>query len=162
MHLDARGIDLVLQAASPTFETARFYSAMVVGMRVLRGFSVVLVLAAGLSIFIALYSALNERRHDLAIVRALGASPAQLMAVLLFEGLLLAALGAALGPLLGHVMTSMLGSALRFQQIGITGWTWNGSEVWIVAGALVVGVFAALLPAWRAYETDIAGTLARG
>ena len=76
--------------------------------------------------------------------------------------LLLAALGAALGLLLGHVMTSMLGAALRFQQIGITAWTWNGSEVWIVAGALVVGVFAALLPAWRAYETDIAGTLARG
>jgi ABC-type lipoprotein release transport system permease subunit len=34
--------------------------------------------------------------------------------------------------------------------------------VWIVALALIVGVLTALLPAWRAHEVDIAGTLARG
>jgi putative ABC transport system permease protein len=151
-----------MQAASPTFETARLFAVMVVGMRVLRGFSVVLILAAGLSVFIALYSALNERRYDLAIMRALGASPTQLMALLLFEGALLAAIGAGLGLLLGHLLTSMLGFALRFQQVGVTGWTWSSNEVWVVAGALVVGMVAALLPAWRAHETDIAGTLARG
>lgn len=151
-----------MQAASPTFETARLFSVMVLGMRVLQSFSIVLILAAGLSVFIALYSALNERRNDLAIMRALGASPLQLMILLLFEGALLAAAGAALGLLLGHVLTAMLGYALKFQQVGVTGWTWSESEGWVVAGALVVGMLAALLPAWRAHETDIAATLARG
>jgi putative ABC transport system permease protein len=151
-----------MQAASPTLETSRLFGVMVVGMRVLRGFAIVLVIAAGLSVFIGLYTALNERRYDLAIMRALGASPAQLMILLLFEGLLLAAIGAILGLALGHLLTSLLGFALRFQQVGITGWIWSPNELWIVAGALIVGVLAAVLPAWRAHETDIARVLARG
>ena len=151
-----------LQAASPTLETSRLFGIMVVGMRVLRGFAIVLVIAAGLSVFIGLYTALNERRYDLAIMRALGASPTQLMMLLFFEGVLMAAVGAVLGIALGHILTSLLGFALRFQQVGITGWIWNPNELWIVVGALVVGMLAALLPAWRAHETDIARTLARG
>ncbi|MDB5901867.1 MAG: hypothetical protein JWM26_745 [Betaproteobacteria bacterium] len=151
-----------MQAASPILETSRLFGVMVVGMRVLRGFAFVLVVAAGLSVFIGLYTALNERRYDLAIMRALGASPRQLMVLLLFEGALLAAIGAVLGLALGHLLTSILGFALRFQQVGITGWVWSPNEGWIIAGALVVGMLAALLPAWRAHETDIARVLARG
>ena len=84
------------------------------------------------------------------------------MALLLFEGVLLAAIGAALGLVLGHAFTSVLGFALRRQQVGLTGWMWNSNELWIIGGALAVGMLAALLPAWRAHEIDIAGTLARG
>ena len=47
-------------------------------------------------------------------------------------------------------------------RIAVTGWTWVPAELWLVALALGVGVVAALLPAWRAYRTDIALTLARG
>jgi len=152
-----------LQAASPAYETARLFSIIGVGADVLRGFALVLMLSAGLSVFIALYHALNERRYELAVMRGLGATPAKLMGLLLFEGLLLAAMGAALGLVLGHALTELLGRALRqAQQIALTGWTWHSGELWIVALALGVGVLAALLPAWRAYRTDIARTLARG
>jgi putative ABC transport system permease protein len=152
-----------MQAASPAYETARLFSIIGVGVDVLRGFALVLIFSAGLSVFIALYNALNERRYDLAIMRVLGARPRRLMALLLFEGLLLAAIGAVIGIALGHALTSLVGVALRqAQQVAITGWTWHPGEVWIVLLALAVGVIAALLPAWRAYRTDIAGTLARG
>jgi putative ABC transport system permease protein len=67
------------------------------------------------------------------------------------------------GLLLGHVLTSALGLALRqTQQMSVTGWIWYPSEVWIVALALLIGIATALVPAWRAHEVDIAGTLARG
>jgi ABC-type lipoprotein release transport system permease subunit len=46
--------------------------------------------------------------------------------------------------------------------VPVSGWTWSFQELWIVALALLVGVISALLPAWRAHEVDIAGTLARG
>jgi putative ABC transport system permease protein len=152
-----------LQSASPAYETARLFTIIGVGVDVLRGFALVLILAAGLSVFIALYNALSERRYDLAVMRTLGASPAKLMSLMLFEGLLLALVGAVLGIVLGHVLTEVLGHALRAaRQVAVTGWTWVGTELWLVALALVVGVVAALLPAWRAYRTDIAGTLARG
>ena len=129
----------------------------------LRGFALVLIFSAGLSVFIALYNALEERRYDLAIMRALGASPKKLMALLLFEGLLLALIGAALGLLLGHLLTEVLGYALkRANQPEVTGWVWRMSELWLVVVAVVVGVIAALLPAWRAYRTDVSRTLAQG
>jgi len=152
-----------MQAASPAIETARLFSVIGVGVDVLRGFALVLILSAGLSLFIALYNALAERRYDLALMRTLGASPGKLMALMLCEGALLAGLGAVLGLALGHILTEVLGRALTAaQQISVTGLTWVPGELWLIAIALVVGIIASLLPAWRAYRTDIAHTLARG
>jgi len=152
-----------MQAASPAYETARLFTIIGVGVDVLRGFALVLVFAAGLSVFIALYNALSERRYDLAVMRTLGASPAKLMSLMLFEGVLLAVIGVVLGILLGHVLTEVLGHAfVQARQISVTGMTWVKAELWLFALALGVGVVAALLPAWRAYRTDVAATLARG
>lgn len=152
-----------MQAASPAYETARLFSIIGVGVDVLRGFALVLILSAGLSMFIALYNAMNERCYDLAVMRTLGAGPRRLMALLLFEGMLLAALGTALGLVLGHILAEGLGFALKAaQQVEITGFAWVPEEFGVIALALIVGVLAAALPAWRAYRTDIAATLARG
>jgi putative ABC transport system permease protein len=152
-----------MQAASPAYETARLFNIIGVGVDVLRGFALVLVFAAGLSVFIALYNALNERRYDLAVMRTLGASPARLLLLMLFEGLLLALVGAVLGIVLGHALTELLGFALaQAKQVTVTGWAWVNAELWLVVMALAVGAAAALLPAWRAYRTDVAATLARG
>lgn len=152
-----------MQAALPTLEIPRLFRIIGVGADVAWGFAAVLLLSAGLSIFIALYHALSERRQDLAIMRALGASPGKLMALLLFEGLLLAAVGAALGLALGHALTEILGFALRrTHQVSVTGWIWRDYEVLVIALALGVGFIAAIVPAWRARGIDIAATLARG
>jgi putative ABC transport system permease protein len=152
-----------MQAASPAYETARLFSIIGVGVDVLRGFALVLVFAAGLSVFIALFNALAERRYDLAVMRTLGATPAKLMMLLLFEGMLLSLIGAALGIAAGHALTELLGRALtQARQVSVTGLTWVNAELWLIALALGVGIVAALLPAWRAYRTDVAATLARG
>jgi putative ABC transport system permease protein len=152
-----------LQAASPAYESARLFRMLGVGVEVLRAFGFVLVLAAGLSVFIALTNALQERRYDLAVMRMLGASRAKLMGLLLVEALALSAAGALLGLALGHVLMEVLGSALRAaQQVPVTGWTWAPGELWLIALALGVGVLAALLPAWRASRAEVAPVLAEG
>jgi putative ABC transport system permease protein len=152
-----------LQAASPSLEATRLHGVVAVGIDLLRGFALVLMLSAALSIFIALYNGLNDRRYDIAVMRTLGATRSDVMSLLIFEGVMLAAAGAALGLLFGHLLTSALGVALdRAQQVPVSGWTWSWQELWIVALALVVGIVSALPPAWRAHEVDIAGTLARG
>jgi putative ABC transport system permease protein len=152
-----------LQAASPAYESARLFRMLGVGIEVLRAFGFVLVLTAGLSVFIALTNALQERRYDLAVMRMLGASRGKLMALLLLEGLTLAAAGAALGLALGHVLTEVLGAALRAQQqVPVTGWTWAAEELWLAGLALAVGAAAALIPAWRASRAEVAPVLAEG
>jgi putative ABC transport system permease protein len=152
-----------LQAASPAYETARLFSIIGVGVEALRAFALVLILAAGLSVFIALYTALEERRYDLAVMRTLGASPGKLFGLLMFEGAGLALLGAFVGLALGHALTAALGAWLESQkQYPVSGLEWRPEELWLVGGALGVGLIAALLPAWRAYRTDVSRTLARG
>jgi putative ABC transport system permease protein len=152
-----------LQAASPAYETARLFRIVGAGLEALRAFAALLVLAAGLSVFIALYTALEERRYDLAVMRALGASPGRLFGLLLFEGLLLALAGALGGVLLGHLFAAGLGAWLEAaQQPAVSGLAFRAEELWIVLGALAVGGVAALIPAWRAYRTDVSRTLAQG
>jgi putative ABC transport system permease protein len=152
-----------LQAASPALESARLFRILGVGVDVLRAFGVILVLAAGLSVFIALLNALEERRYDLAVMRMLGASPAKLMGLMLLEGITLSFAGGIAGLALGHLLTEALGTALKAaQQAAVTGWSWSALEPWLLALAIAVGVVASLVPAWRAYRTDVAPVLAEG
>jgi putative ABC transport system permease protein len=134
-----------------------------VGTQVLRAFGLVLVLVAGLSVFIALLNALEERRYDLAVMRMLGASRARLMGLLLLEGAFLSALGGIAGIALGHLLAEALGAALAAaQQPSVTGRAWHPQEAWLLALAVGVGLLAALLPAWRAYRAEVAPVLAEG
>jgi putative ABC transport system permease protein len=152
-----------LQAASPAYETARLFRIVGAGIEALRAFAAVLIVAAGLSVFIALYTALEERRYDLAVMRTLGASPARLFGLLLAEGLVLALAGALLGLALGHALAAALGAWLEAQQqYPVSGLVFRIEELWVLAVALGVGLVASLIPAWRAYRTDVSRTLAQG
>jgi putative ABC transport system permease protein len=150
-----------MQAASPAFESARLFNLLGVGFDVVRGFAAILIASAAISVFVALYNALRERRYDLAIMRTLGLSRRKLMGLMIAEGVLLAFLGALIGVVLGHVLTEMLGMLLRArQQVEITGWYWLNAELWLLALGIGVGLIAALIPALVAYRTDIGRTLA--
>jgi putative ABC transport system permease protein len=152
-----------LMAASPAFESARLMRLVGVGTEALKAFAWIMMAAAGLSIFVALYNALRQRRYDLAIMRTLGASRGKVTGVVLMEGLLLGAAGAVAGILLGHLMTAALGAWLRnAQQMDVTGGTFISAELWLIGLAVGVGVLAALVPAISAYRTDVAQTLSRG
>jgi putative ABC transport system permease protein len=152
-----------LQAASPAYETARLFRIVGVGVEALRAFALLLVLAAGFSVFIALYGALEERRYDLAVMRALGASRAKLFGLLLAEGVVLSAAGALIGIALGHALTVALGAWLETQgQHPVDGLRFDAEELWVFAAAIGVGVLAALLPAWRGSRSDVSRVLAEG
>ncbi|MEN3295064.1 MAG: putative transport system permease protein [Burkholderiales bacterium] len=151
-----------LQAAQPAFESAKLFRMLGVGVDVLRGIAALVLLSAAVSMFVALYNALEERKTDLAILRTLGAPPMKLLLLLLAEGLTLAMAGALLGWGLGHVAVEALGQVLsQDQNLSLSGWVVAPDEAWLALVALGVGLAAALVPALRAYRTDIAATLAR-
>ena len=144
-----------MQAAAPALEITRLLRMVSVGADVLRGFGVVLLLTAALSVFIALWNAVRERRTDLAMLRMLGASPTKLAALLVCEALWLAVFATVLGLAGGHLLTGLLGWMLAAEKsLPLTGWIWLGRELWIAALALGVAVLAALLPAWSAFRVE--------
>ncbi|MEM7044775.1 MAG: ABC transporter permease [Pseudomonadota bacterium] len=152
-----------LQAAAPALEMARLLSMIGIGVDAIRGFSLLLMATAGLSLFIGLTNALQARRYDLAVMRTMGASPSILFVQLLLEGMLLAGGGVVLGLLLGHGAASLLAASFTsIETLGLSGFAWVAEEAYVVALALAVGLVAALIPAIQAYRTDIAAVLASG
>lgn len=152
-----------MQAASPAFETARLFDLFGVGVTALQAFGFVLIITAALSVFIALYNALKERRYDLAIMRTLGASREKIFWQMIQESILLSLMGVIAGLLLGHIATEMLGKWLAAaRQIELTGWQFLGEEWAILILAIAIGILAAIIPAVLAYRTDISKVLAKG
>lgn len=151
-----------LQAASPSFEISRLFELLGVGVKLVQGLAIVIIVIAGLGIFIALYNSLKERKYDLAVMRTLGASSGQLFVHILLEGVILTLLGAIIGIIIGHLFLSIL--VMQNEQGAIGGLTaaiFLKEEIWIIVYALIVGVLASLIPAWSAYQTDIAKQLTK-
>lgn len=145
-----------MQAASPALEVTRMLHMLGLGSDVLRAFSGVLLLTAGLSVFIALWGAVRERRGDLALLRMLGASPAKVAALLLVEALWLGLLAAALGLALGQCFAAALGWFLQLDHsLLIGGMVWPADLAAVPALALGVSLAAALLPALDAYRVSV-------
>ena len=149
-----------MQAAAPAIEITRLLRMVGVGTDVLRGFGAVLLLTAGLSVFIALWNAVRERRADLAMLRMLGASPQKVAGLLVCEALWLALLASILGLFLGHLLTAAVGYLLQAEKsLPVTGWIWLVEEWAIPAAAALVAVLAALIPAIAAYRVDVQALL---
>ncbi|EKB50172.1 ABC transporter permease [Cecembia lonarensis] len=151
-----------LQAASPSFEISRLFELLGVGVKLIQGLAIVIIVIAGLGIFIALFNSLKERKYDLAVMRTLGASSGQLFIHIVLEGVILTVLGAIVGILIGHLFIGIL--VMQNDQGAIS--TLSASvflveELWIIAYAVAVGIIASLIPAWSAYQTDIAKQLTK-
>ena len=145
-----------LQASVPALETARLLSMVGVGVDVLRGFGGVLLLAAALSVLVALLHAVRERQGDLAMLRMLGATPARVAGLIALESLMLAALATVLALALAHALTGALGAVLAQQQsVRISGMWWSPWEALVPALALGLALVAAAWPAWRGYRLDV-------
>lgn len=151
-----------MQAASPSFEMSRLFELLGVGVSLLQGLAFVLIAISGLGIFIALYNSLKERKYDLAILRAIGASRMQLMFLIFMEGIMLTFLGAVLGILLGHTFLWIVISQNEQGVIStLQAWIFLKEELWVLIYALGVGLLASIIPAWSAYQTSIAKQLTK-
>ncbi len=158
----ARNIDenTDLKAANPAYEINHLYSMMGVGTEALTTLAWIIVFVSGLSIFISLFSSLKERRYELALLRVMGASRVKVFSLIILEGLILAVLGYLIGLGLSHLGMELLAGHLKAAyQYNFTGKIFLQKELYLLAGALLIGFVAAVIPAIQASRTDISKTL---
>ena len=148
------------QAATPAIEINRLHSMMGTGTDALQTLAYVIIFVSGLSIFIALFSSLKDRKYELALMRVLGSSPSKIFFLIILEGLILAVLGFIIGIALSHlgmgILSNYMEDAYRYS---FTGWEFLKEEWYLLAGALLIGFVAAIIPALQASNTDISETL---
>jgi putative ABC transport system permease protein len=152
-----------MMAANPSYQIDTLLQQLGTGEKILRLLGFVILIVSSFSIFISLLNSLKDRRYELAIMRTLGASPGKLTVLIILEGLILATLGYALGIFLSHagleLMQRNMPDTYRYD---LSGFQFMPEELMLLAGALAVGLLAALFPAIQAGRTDISTTLSEG
>jgi len=152
--------DEALMGVLPGVALAQLWQMAGVGESALMVLSA-LVVAVGLAGLVAVILAgLNERRRELAILRAIGASPADVFVLLSLEGLGLTLAGVALGFALLTALGLAAGPWIAAHYgLGLNAALPTVSEGLLLAAVVGVGLLASLLPGWRAYRLSLADGL---
>lgn len=125
--------------------------------RALLGVSIMVVVVGLAGMLVALLTSLGERRREMAVLRAIGARPAQIFGLLLCEAVLL-----TLGGIL--VGTVALQAGLHLGQDALLGTLglpvsarWPSAHEWrLLLMVAAAGTLIGLLPAWRIYRHSLA------
>ena len=148
-----------MQAASPAIESSRLFGLLGVGLDSLAILAYIIMLIAGLSVFISLYNALKDRKYDLAIMRSMGASKGKLFGLVILEGGIITFLGSIIGLTLGHLALYFINQQTSQSADFIQAFVVNDKEFLLIAVACILGILAALIPAIKAYKTSISTIL---
>jgi len=103
-----KGEDRIAQAVAPSREVTRLLENIVGPIQlILLVLTILIVIVASISILVSIYNSMSERSHDIAVMRALGASRQSVMTIVLLESILLSLLGGIAGVLLGHALLGL-------------------------------------------------------
>jgi putative ABC transport system permease protein len=154
--------EFVAQAIEPIKEITVLTNTFVRPMQwILLILTILIVVVAGVGIMVSIYNSMSERRHEIAVMRALGAHRGKIMMIVLTESIMLALGGGLLGWVAGHllvgaaapVITDYTGVAVNFLQFVPT------SELILIPGLMVLASLAGYMPAVSAYRTDVGRAL---
>jgi putative ABC transport system permease protein len=146
-----RSEDPPLTAALPALTLAGLLRWLGAGEAVLRVLSIFVMVVALAGMLAMMLASLEQRRREMAVLRALGAGFGTLLALLLAEALILTFLAIGLGLGLVHGGLALAAPALQsatglaLQDLGPT-----PGEGLLALGALALATPAGLLPAWLA------------
>ncbi len=150
------------QAAAPVGEIAKLMNAIIGPLlTALLVITLITCVVAAVGVLVAIYNSMNDRRRDIAVMRALGARRGTVTGVILLESFLVAVIGATTGWFLAHASIWASSGLIEDRtgvQVGIL--TTSGYEWYIFPLVLILAALAGILPAASAYRTDVGTNLA--
>ncbi|MCP4941117.1 MAG: FtsX-like permease family protein [Planctomycetaceae bacterium] len=149
------------QAAAPIGEINKLMN-LIVGplLTALLAITGITCAVAAVGILVSIYNSMNDRRRDIAIMRALGARRTTVTSIIIFESFQVALIGTIAGWLLAHTAIVLYSGKIEEQtgvQVGF--FTTSNYEILVLPLVLGLALIAALLPAWAAYRTDVGSNL---
>lgn len=149
-----------LAAVMPNVALLQLWSITGTAENALRLMSVAVMAASLIGMVVMLAAALEARRREFAILRSVGASPRDVVLMIVTEALLVTAAGIVLGLLIfwgvallaEPILSTRFGVILGSNML-------NVSEATLLLTILCFGALASLLPAWRVYRMTLADGL---
>ncbi len=118
------------------------------------------VLTGVIGITVAIYNTMNDRRREIAIMRSLGARRSTVMGVVVGEAFALGLCGSLVGLLFGHVLLAFAQEhVVELSGIHLDAMRVLPEELIAIITVSLAASLAGLLPAWKAYRTDVAENL---
>jgi putative ABC transport system permease protein len=151
-----------MQAAAPGKEINRLFSLFGIGLQALQYLAYGIMFISGISIFIALFNTLKERKYEFALLRVNGASRLQLLSLVLIESLLLCITGFIFGTVVGRIALLLISGSSESEfkmSFNPFEFVWE-KEGYLLGLTIFVGILAAVTPAVKAYSLNISKTLA--
>jgi putative ABC transport system permease protein len=149
-----------LLAILPGVALDELWDVVGLGERGLQAMSALVAAVSLAGLVAVILAGLNERRRELAILRAVGAGPRQMLALLAAEGLLVTGAGVVLGALAAWGAVALAGPWVQSRfGIGLQLVTPGAAEWQLMAAVLAGGLLASLVPGWRAYRLSLADGL---
>ena len=150
-----------MQAALPSIEINRLFTLLGVGIETLRALALIIIVIAGVSVFVSLYNSLKERKYEMALMLSMGATRTRLFLMLLLEGLVLAIVGFFAGIILSRVGLWLFSRAAEQDfHYSLRKFTLLPQEIYLFFAALFIGLLASALPSLGIYRLNISRTLA--
>lgn len=128
--------------------------------RVLELIAYLVVIVAAFSILASIYNSINERRREFAILRALGAKRTTVFSVIILESAFIAFIGAICGYFVYLAILAGTAYIVKAQTgviLSIFNFEWV--LIWTPILMTLVGAISGLIPAFKAYRTDVAENL---
>jgi putative ABC transport system permease protein len=148
--------DEPLLAILPGVALDELWDVVGVGERGLLAMSALVSVVSLAGLVAVILAGLNERRRELAILRAVGAGPRQVLLLLALEGALVTLCGVALGLVLGALALAAGAGWVQSQfGIGLSLAAPSAAEWQLIGALLGAGWLASLLPGWRAYRLSL-------
>jgi putative ABC transport system permease protein len=147
------------QMVFPAQVVVNLFAALGQGEKVLNMIGYAVFAMVLLLVSFSVYWSSLSRARDRAVLRAVGASQADIFRIILAEGVLMVWSGVFIGWLSGRGVFAVFAAMLEHK----TGIVFAGppaaAEGWTIAGALLIGLLAAVIPAWSTAKADIAANL---
>lgn len=152
--------DPTITVAMPKTEIDRLFSIVSNIDKLFIAMAVVVIISSGISITLALYNSMEQRRRQIAVLRVLGSSRARILRLVLAESALLGILGCFLGLTVSY-FGGQAGAAALKAQLGVflDPALPLAPTAQVLGGTTLLAIMAGLIPAVMAYRTPVAKNL---
>jgi len=166
----ANHMEGIYQVRDWTRDHANFFRALKMEKTVMFILLSLVIAIAAFNLVSSQVMLVQDKQADIAILRTLGMSPAQVMQVFTVQGLVIGLVGVALGTIGGVLLSNNLGVLVRFIE-SLTGNELLPADVYYISGgvpsvvnpadvfiivsvAIIMCLLATIYPAWRAARTN--------